>query len=63
MSRTVETLVSAARQEAGLTRTTSDVREAVVEGIALVQEDADANGIQIRLSLSDTLSPSQSRPS
>jgi signal transduction histidine kinase len=53
MTRTVEALVSAARQEAGLTRTTTDVRDAVAVGISLMQENADANGIRIHLSASE----------
>ena len=53
MSRTVEALVSAARQEAGLSRSTSDLRDVVVEGIGLVQEDADERGVKISLAVSE----------
>lgn len=51
MTRTVDTLISAARQEAGLTRTTSDARAAVRAAVASVQEAAKAAGIEIRLSV------------
>ncbi len=50
MTRTVEALISAARQEAGLTRTTSDACDAVGEAIAAVESQAAAAGIEIRLS-------------
>ena len=51
MTRTVDALVSAARQEAGLTSTTSDARDAVREATASVQDEADAAGIEIRVTL------------
>ena len=51
MTRTVDALVSAARQEAGLTRTTSDACDAVREATASVQDDADAAGIEIRVTV------------
>ena len=51
MGRTVEALVSAARQEAGLNRTTSDAREGVRASVEAVREEAAAAGIEIRLSL------------
>ena len=51
MTRTVDALVSAARQEAGLTRTTSDVRDAVREATASVRDQAAAAGIEVLLSV------------
>ena len=51
MTRTVEALLSAARQEAGLTRATSDVRNGIEVAVAAVREDAMAAGIEVRLSL------------
>ncbi|MCP9487497.1 MAG: HAMP domain-containing histidine kinase [Gaiellaceae bacterium MAG52_C11] len=51
MTRTVDALVSAARQEAGLTRTTSDVRDAVREAAAAVRDGAAAEGIEILLTV------------
>lgn len=49
MTRTVEALVSAARQEAGLKRTTCDARDAVRASVEAVREEADSAGIEIRL--------------
>ena len=51
MTRTVDALVSAARQEAGLTRTTSDVRDSVREAAAAIQDGAATSGIAIHLTL------------
>ena len=51
MTRTVEALVSAARQEAGLNRTTSDARDGIEAAVAAVQEEAAATGIEVKLSL------------
>jgi signal transduction histidine kinase len=51
MTRTVDALVSAARQEAGLTRTTSDVRDAVREATASVRDLAEAAGMEVLLSV------------
>ncbi|MEP7223804.1 MAG: HAMP domain-containing sensor histidine kinase [Actinomycetota bacterium] len=51
MTRTVDALVSAARQEAGLTRTTSDARDGVRVATASVQDEAVAAGIEIRLTM------------
>jgi signal transduction histidine kinase len=51
MTRTVEALVSAARQEAGLNRTTSDARDGVRAAVAAVQDEAAGAGIDIRLSM------------
>ena len=51
MTRTVEALVSAARQEAGLSRTSSDARDGIAAAVAAVQEDAVAAGIEVELSL------------
>ncbi|RDI76192.1 Histidine kinase-, DNA gyrase B-, and HSP90-like ATPase [Gaiella occulta] len=53
MTRTVEALVSAARQDAGLTRTTSDARDGVRAAVASVQDGADAGGVRITLALPD----------
>ena len=49
MTRTVEALVSAARQESGLTRATTDVRDAVGAVSALVEEDAEKAGVDVKL--------------
>jgi signal transduction histidine kinase len=51
MTRTVEALVSAARQEAGLNRTTSDARAGVRAAVAAVSEEAHAAAVEIRLSV------------
>ena len=51
MTRTVEALVSAARQESGLTRTTSDVRDAVRAACASIADDAEEAGIAVGLVL------------
>ena len=49
MTRTVETLVAAARQEAGLTRTTSDARDAVLAAASNVR--AAGTTLDIRVAL------------
>ena len=51
MTRTVEALVSAARQEAGLNRTASDARDGVRAAVVAVQEEAAAAGIEVRVSV------------
>ncbi len=51
MTRTVEALVSAARQEAGLTRTSSDARDGIEAAVTSVQDDADAAGIEVVLAM------------
>ncbi len=51
MTRIVEALVSAARQEAGLNRTTSDARDGVRAAVDAVRDDAHAAGIEIQLSV------------
>ena len=51
MTRTVDALISAARQEAGLDRTTCDVRDAVREATAVMQDEAEAAGIEVRLTV------------
>ncbi len=51
MTRTVEALVSAARQEAGLSRTSSDARDGISAAVAAVRDDAIAAGIQVELSM------------
>ena len=49
MTRTVETLVSAARQEAGLVMTTSDLRDAVQAAVSNVRESGTA--VEFRVTL------------
>jgi len=51
MTRTVEALVSAARQEAGLNRTAIDARDGVRAAVAAVQEEAAAAGIVVSVSV------------
>ena len=51
MGRTVEALVSAARQEAGLNRTTSDACDGVRASVEAVRREAQAVGIEVRLSV------------
>lgn len=49
MTRTVETLVAAARQEARLTRTTSDVRDALAAAVSNVRETAARIDVRVTL--------------
>jgi signal transduction histidine kinase len=51
MTRTVEALVAAARQEAGLSRATSDARDGVRAAVAAVRGQAEAAGIATELAL------------
>lgn len=51
MTRTVDALVAAARQQSGLTRSTSDVREAVSRASDTAKPLAHANAIEISLTL------------
>ena len=51
MTRTVEALLSAARQEAGGNRVTSDARDGIEVAVAAVHEEAAAAGIDVLLSL------------
>ena len=51
MTRTVEALVSAARQEAGGHRATSDARDGVEAAVDAVQEEAAGAGVEVLLSL------------
>ena len=51
MTRTVEALVSAARQEAGLNRTTSDARDGVRAAVAAVSDEAHAAAVAIHLTV------------
>lgn len=51
MTRTVDALISVARQEAGLSRATSDAREALRNATTSVQDEAEAAGIDIRVSV------------
>lgn len=51
MTRTVESLVAAARQEAGLVRATSDTRDAVQAAVRAVRETEAETGHDVRLTL------------
>ena len=51
MTRTVDALLAAARQEADPTRTAIDARETVREATASVQDEADGAGIEIHLTM------------
>ena len=51
MTRTVDALVAAARHEAGLTRSASDARDAVRAAVESVRSSADAQGVELRMSL------------
>jgi len=51
MTRTVETLVAAARLEARSTRSTSDAREAVHAAVAAARDEGCERGPELRLSL------------
>jgi len=51
MTRTVDALISVARREAGLSRATSDAREALRNATTSVQDEAEAAGIDIRVSV------------
>ncbi len=51
MTRTVEALVAAARQEAGLSRSTTDARQGVQLAAEGVGDDALARGVELEVSL------------
>ena len=51
MTRTVEALVAAARQEAGLSRSTSDARDGVRAAVEAVHGQAETAGIETELLL------------
>ncbi len=51
MTRTVEALVSAARQEAGLTRATIDARDVLRRVNESVRDEAGATGVEVGLSV------------
>jgi two-component system, OmpR family, sensor kinase len=51
MTRTVDALIAAARQEAQLERTTSDAREAVETAVQAARPGADARGLEVRVTL------------
>jgi signal transduction histidine kinase len=51
MTRTVDALIAAARQEARLERTTSDARQAVETAVHAARPGADARGIELRVAL------------
>ena len=53
MTRTIDALIAAARQDARLERTTSDARQAVELAVGAAREAADARGIDVRVSLPD----------
>jgi signal transduction histidine kinase len=51
MTRTVDALVAAARQESGLARSTSDARDAVARAVEAAEPLADARAIEIGVAL------------
>jgi two-component system, OmpR family, sensor kinase len=51
MTRTVDALIAAARQEAQLERTTSDARQAIETAVDAARPAADARGIKARVTL------------
>ena len=51
MTRTVEALVAAARQEAGLSRSTTDARHGVQLAVEGVRDDALSRGVELALTL------------
>ncbi len=51
MTRTVEALVAAARQDAGLSRSTTDARQGVQLAVDGVGDDARARGVDLEVSL------------
>ena len=51
MTRTVDALVASARHETGLTRSSSDARDAVRKAVETVRATADARGLDLRVSL------------
>ena len=51
MTRTIDALMAAARQEARVERTTSDARDAVELAVEAARPAADARGIELRVSL------------
>src|SRR5262249_23423945 len=53
MTRTIDALIAAARQDARLERTTSDARQAVELAVEAAREAADARGIEVRVSVPD----------
>jgi signal transduction histidine kinase len=53
MTRTIDALVAAARQESGLSRSTSDARDAVTRAADAATPLAAANGIEISVTLPD----------
>jgi two-component system, OmpR family, sensor kinase len=53
MTRTIDALIAAARQDARLERTTSDARQAVELAVGAAREAADARGIEVRVALPD----------
>jgi signal transduction histidine kinase len=53
MTRTIDALIAAARQDARLERTTSDARQAVELAVEAAREAADARGIEVRVAQPD----------
>ena len=51
MTRTVDALIAAARQEAGFARTTSDARDAVTRSVEAAKPLADANAVEIAVTM------------
>ena len=51
MSRTVDALVAAARQEAGLSRSTSDARDAITHASEAAQPLAESSGVEIAVAV------------
>jgi|1185.fasta_scaffold20625_2 two-component system OmpR family sensor kinase len=53
MTRTIDALIAAARQDARLERTTSDARHAVELAVEAAREAADARNIEVRVAVPD----------
>ena len=53
MTRTIDALIAAARQDARLERTTSDARQAVELAVEAAREAADARGVEVRVTVPD----------
>ena len=51
MTRTIDALIAAARQDARLERTTSDARHAVELAVEAAREAADARGVEVRVAV------------
>jgi signal transduction histidine kinase len=53
MTRTIDALIAAARQDARLERTTSDARDAVELAVVAAREAAEARGVEVRVTVPD----------